>query len=147
MSNSFQLLPGAYWADLAAALSAKGWKVYVNKGPEGDVGLPGAEQVDLPHADLRSFLDSVDCVIGLRSGLLDVTSATSTPMIVYYPVPGQAMPWPHIWTLDTLRPSELTHEIILETAAFDSEALLADTLAQLDVFTNRQLPHDKRISA
>ncbi len=138
MSNSFKLLPHGFWAALAAAAAARGYRVFINKGPEGDAGIAGAEPVDLPHAELRGFLDTMDCVIGLRSGLLDVVSATSAPMIVYYPVPGQAMPWPHMWTLKTLRPAELTHELILETATFDNQRLLADTLAQLDEFARQR---------
>ncbi len=128
MSNSFRLLPGAFWQALADRLGAMGWEVFVNKGPEGEQALAGAKPIDLPHAQLVGFLDEVDCVIGLRSGLLDVVSGTLAPMIVYYPVPGLNMPWLHMWSLKCLRRSGTTDEIPLLFNEYDEAQLVDDTV-------------------
>jgi hypothetical protein len=134
MSNSFRLLPDAFWSRLCTNLVGSGHRVFVNKGPEGQKIFAGTEQIDLPHAKLLEFLDDCDCVIGLRSGLLDVVSSTRAPMIVYYPVPGQAMAWIHMWTLKKLRPADSTVELVINMSDFDLDLLVHQTLRALKNF-------------
>ncbi len=140
MSNSFRLLPGSFWQALADRLTEAGWQVLVNKGPEGEPPVAGAQPVDLSHAELVGFLDDVDCVIGLRSGLLDVVSSTRAPMIVYYPVPGLNMPWLHMWSLKPLRGDRVTEEIPILSFEYDEAQLLRDSVRLAQRFAKEMTP-------
>jgi hypothetical protein len=129
MSNSFAHMPARFWQQLAARLVSVGCEVLINKGPEGSSQMPGVTEVDLPHAALVEFLDGVDLVIALRSGLLDVVSATQARMAVLYPLPSLNMPWPHIWTMRHFVSPERLKEFYFLSQDIDPAHMIDDLVA------------------
>lgn len=84
-SGSYQWFSIEQWERLAVSLVKKGYSVCTNIGGREETAVKGTVAVNISYNRIIDFVNRAGFFIGLRSGLCDVVTASSTVMIVLYP--------------------------------------------------------------
>lgn len=72
-----------YYRDIINGLHDRGYQVCTNIS-KGEENLPNTIGVFLPYDTVIDFVDKSAGFVGMRSGLCDIVSSTSTKMVVYH---------------------------------------------------------------
>jgi len=78
-------LPMAFWARLAENLKELGFIVCTNCAGHRERPVPGTISLTLPYCSMLAFLEWAGYLIGLRSGLADITCLAVCRRILLYP--------------------------------------------------------------
>lgn len=81
-ANSCLLIPVAKWQELAVKLRQRGWSIFFNV-----TNMPSPDGITYPELSLDEVLllaQKAKCVVGLRSGLLDLISAVNPNLHIIY---------------------------------------------------------------
>lgn len=81
-AKTAEMLPGAFWTELAQRLKEKGYSVYTNAGGRKETPIQGTKPVTKSLLETARFCEGSAAVISLRSGLCDLLGFTDTKLIV-----------------------------------------------------------------
>lgn len=73
-----------FWEFLAKRLIEKGYLVYTNIGGDDEKEISGTYPIRIPYDEWIDFIESAGCLIGLRSGLLDVSETARCKKVALY---------------------------------------------------------------
>ena len=82
-SNTEGNLPKEFCDTLIKHLMNKNYDVCTNIGP-GEEALTGTIGLHIPYSQILDFVNKCVCFISVRSGLCDIVSSTTSPMVVFY---------------------------------------------------------------
>lgn len=78
-------LPSTFWLELAEQLQSFGLSVCTNSSGKHEPPVPKTLPVFIPISSLVPFLENAGAIVGLRSGLLDVSSSAKCIQISIHP--------------------------------------------------------------
>ena len=84
-ANTTTAIRNEIWIDIADKLIMEGYDVATNVSGMSEVPISGTIGVEIPYTKIVAFLDKAGGFIGLRSGLCDIISGSSTRKVVLYP--------------------------------------------------------------
>ncbi len=124
MAQSLLPLDPAIWREVVDRLSAAGFEVLINRGPDDPpLGATGQE-VGFEREAMLALAHDCDLIIGLRSGLLDILSGSPARLVEVYNSQVGAGGFLHAWELAGLRPGRETRVVrLVEGQASEAEAV------------------------
>lgn len=81
---SLQPIPCKFWEALADILVRHGYTVCTNSKGEDEPPIKGTKKLNIPIKNLVPFLNMAGVIIGVRSGIIDVTETANIKRIIFY---------------------------------------------------------------
>lgn len=83
-SVSMQPIPTIFWEQLAVSLKRHGYTVCTNSKGKREPPIKGTRAIKIPIPHMVSFLNAAGFIVGVRSGILDVTELAAIKRVVFY---------------------------------------------------------------